>query len=65
MESMNERHITDVDQLMKLVRVVDTLCSCGRPLNVAMHDIAHSYGLTRADVMSILKLVRSNNHNIS
>lgn len=60
MESINERHVTDTIKLMNLVRTTETLVTLGRPLAVALHDVANANGLTKADVAAMVKLVNIN-----
>lgn len=56
METSNERHITDPMIMGRLVRTVEILRAMGRPYNVAIHDVQASHGLTKADVIALIKL---------
>ena len=59
MESLHERHILDINQMMRLARAVDVLISFGVSYTRSVHYVAQANGMTPGDVRELTKLTQT------
>lgn len=55
-ELSNERHV-DSMELVRIAKTVGVLTALGRTTNLALKDVSDAFGLTRADVLALIRLI--------
>jgi hypothetical protein len=51
------RNVLDADKIIRLARTVETLVIMGRSLKAALIDVKSSFGLSKEDLVEVVRLL--------